>query len=122
MPREGKEAEAQSKVLRAPARLSYAYTKFSEAVSELTVGEGDVRSRLYDAYFFLCRVTLSDLPEELRNDFKWIRDQLTKHGPLYDGQGRLQATLSRIKNRTGAKIAKRIVELKYRIEVWLGEK
>jgi hypothetical protein len=121
MPREGKEVEARSKALRAAARLSYAYTKFSEAVSELTVGEGDVRSRLYDAYLFLCRVALSDLPEELRNDFKWICDQLTKYEPFYDRQSRLQATLLRIKNRTGAKIARRIVALRDQIRICLGE-
>ncbi|MEK6876217.1 MAG: hypothetical protein AABX63_02305 [Nanoarchaeota archaeon] len=61
-------------------------------------------------------VSENDFPPELRDNWKWIINQLTRLGPVYhsDGTvfiGALDNTLSRIKNSTGVKIAERIVAL-----------
>ncbi len=114
-------------------RYSYASEKFSEAVYILATGRGDVRSRLLSAWEGpLWVLTPEHLPEKLRGDFLWIKKQLHKYSEEWPGQladlqrkekkvdptfkekyARLypdpvEATLSRIKNKTGSEIAARI--------------
>ena len=59
-----------------------------------------------------------DFPLKYREDWKWIKTQLTKHGPIYDYKGRVykgsvENTMSKIKNSTGRKIATKIVDIGY---------
>jgi hypothetical protein len=101
-------------------KLGYAYEKLCEVVNKLAIGEGDVRLRLYDTYHILSRVSPSALPLELQKDMSWIYEQLTKYKPDYEWQTPLTVTLfSKIRNRTGSRIAQKIVELKYRLEGYL---
>jgi len=80
----------------------------------LATGRGDVRSRLETAYRRFWVLTEENFPEEFRDDWKWIKNQLTKFGPLYDNSGEIlisdavENTMSRIKNKTGQKIAGKI--------------
>lgn len=96
--------------------MFYPSTKFAEAVYLLATGPGDVRSRLRFAYNEFHPVRYDLLPIELQEDYKWICHELTKREENYSGQGRLDATLSRMQNRTGSKIAKRIYKLHLDIE------
>ena len=106
------------------SRASYTLNKFSQAVWVLATGPGDVRSRLHEAYISLAGASASDLPDDLRADFKWVTDQLGRYEPTdvqrRRGWGSLDATLTKIKNKTGVKIAERIVaielELRRRLE------
>jgi hypothetical protein len=86
----------------------YAYSKVSEAVSILATHPDDVRKRLYAAYPCLREALPELLPPNIRSELEWVREQLTRFPPRYD-EGALQATLRRIRNKTGVKIAKRIV-------------
>lgn len=113
-----------------PNSARYALEKFFVAVQLLATGPGDVRSRLYNAYISFHPVRPEDLPEDLRGDYEWIHDQLTKYDEMYPGQknslqqagrkdllpGSVLATLSRIKNRTGVKIADRIFKIYVELE------
>jgi hypothetical protein len=90
------------------ARLGYVRGKFDDAVETLTLGEGDVRKRLASAYLALHMVQPKDLPAPLRPHWEWVRDQLTRRPARHKMEGSLDATLSQIKNSTGAKIAERI--------------
>ena len=85
----------------------YAYSKVSEAVSILATHPGDVRKRLYAAYACLSEASPDLLTLNIRSELEWVREQLTRFPPRYD-EGALQATLRRIRNKTGVKIAKRI--------------
>ena len=96
--------------------VQYASEKFSQAVYYLAVGEGDVRSRLRNAYQEFHTVRGDELPAELRPCFEWICHELTKRPEKFPGQGRLDATLARIRNSTGSKIAKRIYDFHEQIE------
>ena len=98
----------------------YALGKFSAAVYLLSIGPGDVRSRLFKAFLELHPVTEQDLPGNLRRDYRWIHHQLTKREPLHD-EGKLLATLKRMRNSTGVRLAKRIVDLKDRLEAYVAE-
>ena len=52
-----------------------------------------------------------DFPEHLQGDFDWILSQSTKYESERPHEGNLDATMRRIKNSTGEKIAKRIFKL-----------
>jgi hypothetical protein len=101
---------------RLTQNLSYAYEKLSQAVFLLATGEGDVRSRLRAAYLEFSAVLPDSLPENLQEDFEWIRSELTKRDARFPGDGKLDATLFRMQNRTGKKIAERIFELVQKVQ------
>jgi len=93
---------------------TYSYGKVSEAVQTLAVGAGDIKDRLIGAgQLFLC-VMPEDVPGELREDVKWVRDQLTKFPPI-GSEGSLRATMRSIRKSTGVKIAKRILYIYFKL-------
>ncbi len=98
------------------SQLIYASEKFSMAVYRLAIGPGDVRSRLREAFDEFHPVQSSLLPEDIKKEYDWIFEQLTKRERRFERDSRLDATLYRMRNSTGVKIAKRIVELKWRID------
>jgi len=100
--------------------LHYAYEKFSQAVYLLAIGPGDVRSRLRKAYIEFSLVPEKAIPEPLVEDYQWIMKKITKHDPIA-GESRHIATLERMQNRTGAKIAERICYLTSRLEGYYAD-
>ena len=80
---------------------------FYEAVHSLSVGEGDVRDRLRKSCLKLLLIPKADLPDEIIDDYKWFSDSITKFEAQYN-EGRMEATLRRIKNSTGRKIADKV--------------
>jgi hypothetical protein len=96
----------------------YAEEKFSAAVQALTLGGGDIKERLKDAYGCFHPVMLADLPGHLKADFEWIKAQLLKKPPM-EAQGSktilsgsLEQTLHSMHRATGISIAERIVHLR----------
>jgi hypothetical protein len=96
--------------------IHYVIEKLSAATRALALGPGDMRSRLVTAH--LCMHTLrdSDFPNELRKDWRWICEQLSRRGPIVrdDGTvrvGSVENTMQHIQNRTAVKIAERLLEL-----------
>lgn len=98
-------------------RALYALEKFSDAVRTLAVGPGDVRSRLLTAFLGFHTVREEDLPRPLRRDFRWIERMLTRSAPRWKDEGRVQASLAQMQNRTGARIARKIVELQEALRI-----
>ncbi len=112
----------------------YALEKFGVAVRHLAIGPGDVRSRLWPAYLKFHVLQVHHIPEDLRADFERVNNELTKREPQdkvwseseqdYVPEGRVPANLRRMRNSTGAKIAKRIYRINLRLEVryeeWAG--
>jgi hypothetical protein len=104
----------------------YAHQKLTLAVHSLAVGAGDVRSRLRDAFLILHVIHEQDFPDSLKNQWRWIKLQVTKFGPREDEighiyQGSIDNTLGRIKNSTGTKIAAAIVALEGDLEGYLKD-
>jgi hypothetical protein len=79
-------------------------------VETLATEPGDVRSRLKSVGIILAPLQAREFPENLRKDFEWIMEQLTRYD-VVGSEGRIEATMNRIKNSTGEKIAKRIFAL-----------
>ena len=82
-----------------------------KAVEHLCTARGDVRARLRVAVMTLLPLQAQEFPEHLQEDFRWIRSQSTKYESERPHEGTLDATMRRIKNSTGEKIAERIFKL-----------
>ncbi len=105
----------------------YAHQQLSRAIDTLATSPGDIRSRLLLAHESFHTLTPEHFPEQLRKDFEWIMNQLTKRGPYinYKGEvqkGSVQFSLEHMRNSTGTKIAEKLIELHYAIENYVNPK
>jgi hypothetical protein len=105
------------------ASPDYHYTieKLGSAAYELSIRPGDVRSRLVAAFYAFGPLSEKDFPPEYQDQWKWIREALTKKGPMKSETGEVyrggvENTMRSIKNSTGVKIAKAIVDLHLQME------
>ena len=98
------------------AAAASVHERLNRALVALATGRGDVRSRLEPAAMALDPLQATDFPAQLQADFRWIMEQLQRYEPNR-GEGRIKATLQRIQNSTGEKIAHRIVELHEKVQL-----
>lgn len=88
-----------------PRPYGYTVGKLTDALRILATGKGDVRERVANAYLACIYLKASDdFPEELRSEWKWIEDQVTKYGAAED-------TMRRRRRATAVKIAQRMWRL-----------
>lgn len=109
-------------------KYSYALEKFGRAVYSLATGGEDIRKRLLLVFGDdLLMITMEHLPEKLHGEYQWIIKQVTKYEEKCKGcneqfktpEGkyehllptRIEATLHRIKNETGVKVAEKIFHI-----------
>lgn len=82
------------------------------AVEQLCVGKGDVRKRLQTAIATLLPLQTREFPASVRHDFEWVMCESTKFSSEFPQfRGDLEATMMRIRNSTGQKIAHRIFSI-----------
>jgi hypothetical protein len=92
----------------------YATQKFLLAEQALCEGLGDIKERVKDAYMCFHAVCKDDLPVELRDDYQWVIDQLTRKPQLvardsdFVVSGSDDQTVHFMRRKTAAKIAERI--------------
>ena len=84
--------------------------KFYEAVNDLATGQGDVRSRLQSIAINLFALSDRDVPVEIQSKFTEYKKQMTRFPSEYD-EGDIVATMKRIKNATGSKIAASVFQM-----------
>ncbi len=104
-----------------PGDPRYAVAKLGDAIYELARGPGDVRSRLLTAYMCFHPVSQQDFPEHLTADFAWIMNELTKFESPYEWKGDVDHTLTKIRRKTGVRIAERIIRLESELSSYLTE-
>jgi hypothetical protein len=97
-------------------KFSYAQGKLRETIYCLAIGPGDIRKRLAQAYQGFFSLKKEHYPKELQNDWEWIQKELKKSGPIIreNGtvfRGSVVNTCNRIKNKTGVKIAKKLLDM-----------
>ena len=95
---------------------SYAKGKLRETIFSLAIGPEDVRKRLAQVFQGFFALKVEHFPENLQSDWEWIHKELTKFGPLIreDGsifRGSVEHTCSKIKKKTGVKIAQKILDI-----------
>ena len=104
----------------------YALEKFLQAERALCEGLGDIKERLKDAYMCFHPVREADFPDDLRGDYRWIIDQLTRKPPLIAKiggavvSGSVDQTLHLMRRKTAAKIAERIRYISKRLGDYNG--
>ena len=104
--------------------MKYALEKLSEAVFELAVGEGDIKSRLRSVFPLLSVISKGDFPDDLQNKWESIISRLTKKesvnsGSEYD-EGNYEATIIRMHKKTAVNIAKDILDIHSRLESYVS--
>jgi len=90
--------------------------KLHSAIYALAVREGDVRSRLEGAYFYLRQLSERDVPATAREEFFYLVNALTRAGPDRSPDGEVYRsavsnTLRNIQNRTARRYAERLFAL-----------
>ena len=103
-----------------PALMQRASELLSEAVMDLAIGPGDVRSRLIVAAGPLRMVPAEGLPQDLRAEWESIVTDLSSRERTSPYESEVGHTVSRMKNKTGAKIAEQIVSLHAKLEILIG--
>lgn len=109
-------------------RYNYAKEKFGRAIHLLATGQDEIRKRLLLVFQgdLLC-ITLDHLPARTHDDFRWISMRLQKYDEAFAGQKayfeqfstddrsyehllptRLEASLKRMRCKTGGEIARRL--------------
>ena len=88
--------------------FNYAYVNFCDAIDKMAIYPGTIRDRLLIAYDQFSPVTINDIPEELKDDYNWIIEKLTKKDPVFD-EGSVRATLYGMRTKTAVKIAEKIL-------------
>ena len=111
-------------------RLIYARSKLGGAIWKLATGIGEIKSRLSDAYIELAIIQDGDLPEDLSEEWKMIKRDLTNGKMKYradikDGKivevpvGRLASTLRYMRKKKAEDIAIRICLLKSKVDNYM---
>ena len=109
--------------------------RVTTAIEALCIGKGDVRSRLVPAMYEIAPLCDQDFPTELQDQFRKVMRAATKYDasdrdrrlPLYpsgswnERQGRIEATMRRIRRSTGQKIAQSIWSLYVKLRMIAGE-
>jgi len=90
---------------------STAWEKFQGATLSLA-RSGALKDRLTDAYRnHLSRVDETDLPKELREDFRSFSHTVTRERPLVRGDDAFRATIRKMSNDEAEDAATRVVKI-----------
>lgn len=85
--------------------------RLRNAVEDLATGKGDIRSRLKDIYQYLQPIQERDLPKKFRKDWSFVLDRFTKYTGDYYGETPIDASLRKMNNATGQKMARIIFKI-----------
>ena len=89
--------------------IDYFVQKFEQAVYDLAISEGSIKSRVADAHCRFRHFFLEDFPEELQGKRKEITDLLTR---LESREGYIiPDNLRKMRKKTASKIAAIIVDI-----------
>ena len=88
---------------------TYTHEKLSIAMRTLATGPKDIRFRLSDAFLNFSPLDRQSFPKELRADWDYLMKELMKLGPILESE----------EEDKMVELAKKIVDLKYKIEDYL---
>jgi hypothetical protein len=76
------------------------------------VRSGSIKDRLAQAYRdHLSDVVEEELPKEIREEFRFVSDALTREPPLSRGEDAVRATLRKLSNDEADRIATSVVQM-----------
>jgi hypothetical protein len=88
----------------------YAWEKFHLAVLGLVTSQKPLHDRLADAYVYHLMHAERDLPEEIREDFKQLRDALSRKEAVGD-EGSVAASAAALNESEAHKLLELIVSM-----------
>lgn len=96
-----------------PKMTTYFFGKIGEAVYILATHSGNIKRRLMVAGVKMLLIPPDEVPEDVRNDIKWIRKQLTRLAPIEEENSlaRMRWTLHMSKYPSCVKIAQKILNI-----------
>ena len=99
---------------------NYAKSVLREVIKELATGEKDVRKRICSNDVIFEKLKEQDFPEALREEWKWIIQNVKMKEPRYLSNGKMirsniENTMDDIRNSTASKIAERIFEIYFKL-------
>jgi hypothetical protein len=90
---------------------SSAWEKLQGATLSLTRA-GALKDRLTDAYRnHLAQLDETELPRELRDDFRILNDRITREPPLVRGDDAVRATIRKMSNGEAEQVASWVVKM-----------
>jgi hypothetical protein len=90
---------------------SSAWEKFQAATLSLTRA-GTLKDRLTDAYRnHLSQIDETELPKELRDDFRILTDAMTREPPLVRGDDAFRATIRKMSSDQAEEVAAWVVKM-----------
>jgi hypothetical protein len=90
---------------------SSAWEKLQGATLSLA-RSGTLKDRLTDAYRnHLARLDETELPKELRDDFRILHDAITRERPLVRGEDAFRATIRKMSNDQAEEVASWVVNM-----------
>ena len=99
--------------------LQYLNSKLSDAITILTTGEGDARTRLAKAMPKIRVLSTSSFSADLQKDFDWVKSTMERgagiSGPGWPPPDKLTA----ITNATASKVIQKIVDIQEKVELLL---
>jgi hypothetical protein len=96
--------------------LQYINSKLSDAVTILTIDEGDARTRLAKVLPKINVLTTSSFPVELQKDFDWVKSTIRRGiGSTHPGFPP-PYKLNGITNPTASKVIRKIIFIQDKIE------
>jgi hypothetical protein len=96
--------------------IAYAFEKLSDTVSILSKKSGTTKSRLKEATTdSFVRISKSDMPKALLDEYKSIYDRLTKTDPV-DREGRFYASIEAMSDTEATELTEDIKKLEKKIQ------
>ncbi|MCD4720033.1 MAG: hypothetical protein K8S13_09265 [Desulfobacula sp.] len=101
-------------------KLHYINSKLYDAINILTTHEGDARTRLAKILPKVQRLPIKNFPQELQDDFMWVKDMLDK-GNKNPISNVLPAKLTGIQNKTASKVIRKIIFIQNQVDLLIEE-
>ena len=91
--------------------LAYTWERLFAGILTLAGGPAGIRERLADAYMSqIIRLRPQDLPEQLRDDFRLLQEELTSVEPRAN-EGSIQASVNSMTHERATEIAEKFVSM-----------
>ena len=94
----------------------YAQEKLYIAIRSLATNNCTIHERILNAFMSFHTLREEDFPDEYKEDWKWIMDQITKKGPVMSEKndvlvGSVENTLAGLDNSVAVEIATKIFDI-----------
>jgi hypothetical protein len=103
------------RALLSPTRKRYAIEKFYLAALSLVSGIDEINERLFSAAIALSVLSARDFPDDLQEHYSALWENLTSEEVQIEGEGRIRATIRKMKPEDATTASEQIFDLYFRL-------